>query len=76
MMNSMDDGYSGTNFDRPAFTEMMKLVEQRRVRTIIVKDLSRLGRNYLEVGRYTEVIFPENKVRFIAITDGVDFTRF
>lgn len=75
-MNSMDDGYSGTNFDRPAFTEMMKLVEQRRVRTIIVKDLSRLGRNYLEVGRYTEVIFPENKVRFIAITDGVDFTRF
>lgn len=68
----MDDGYSGTNFDRPAFTEMMELVEQRRVRTIIVKDLSRLGRNYLEVGRYTEVIFPENKVRFIAITDGVD----
>ena len=62
----MDDGYSGTNFDRPAFTEMMELVEQRRVRTIIVKDLSRLGRNYLEVGRYTEVIFPENKVRFIA----------
>ena len=51
---------------------MMELVEQRRVRTIIVKDLSRLGRNYLEVGRYTEVIFPENKVRFIAITDGVD----
>lgn len=56
----MDDGYSGTNFDRPAFAEMMELVEQRRVRTIIVKDLSRLGRNYLEVGRYTEVIFPEN----------------
>ena len=61
-----------STFDRPAFTEMMELVEQRRVRTIIVKDLSRLGRNYLEVGRYTEVIFPENKVRFIAITDGVD----
>lgn len=55
-----------------AFTEMLELVEQRRVRTIIVKDLSRLGRNYLEVGHYTEVVFPENKVRFIAITDGVD----
>lgn len=68
----MDDGYSGTNFDRPAFIEMMELVQQGRVKTILVKDLSRLGRNYLEVGRYTEVIFPEYKVRFIAITDGVD----
>lgn len=61
----MDDGYSGTNFDRPAFIEMMELVQQGRVKTILVKDLSRLG-------RYTEVIFPEYKVRFIAITDGVD----
>lgn len=68
----MDDGYSGTNFDRPAFIEMMELVQQGQVKTILVKDLSRLGRNYLEVGRYTEVIFPEYKVRFIAITDGVD----
>lgn len=68
----MDDGYSGTNFDRPAFIEMMELVQQGRVKTILVKDLSRLGRNYLEVGRYTDVIFPEYKVRFIAITDGVD----
>lgn len=68
----MDDSYSGTNFDRPAFIEMMELVQQGRVKTILVKDLSRLGRNYLEVGRYTEVIFPEYKVRFIAITDGVD----
>lgn len=57
----MDDGYSGTNFDRPAFTEMMELVEQRRVRTIIVKDLSRLGRNYLEVGRYTETLWTRTK---------------
>ena len=61
----MDYGYSGTNFDRPAFIEMMELVQQGRVKTILVKDLSRLG-------RYTEVIFPEYKVRFIAITDGVD----
>ena len=68
----MDDGYSGTNFDRPAFIEMMELVQQGRIKTILVKDLSRLGRNYLEVGRYTEVLFPEYKVRFIAITDGVD----
>lgn len=68
----MDNGYSGTNFDRPAFIEMMELVQQGWVKTILVKDLSRLGRNYLEVGRYTEVIFPEYKVRFIAITDRVD----
>ncbi len=68
----VDDGYSGTNFNRPDFQRMIGLVEQGKVGTVIVKDLSRLGRNYLESGNYTEVIFPEYKVRFIAINDNVD----
>ena len=70
-----DDGYSGTNFNRPDFQRMITLVEQGKVGTVIVKDLSRLGRNYLETGNYTEVIFPEYKVRFIAINDSVDTIR-
>lgn len=68
----VDDGYSGTNFNRPDFQRMIGLVEQGKVGTVIVKDLSRLGRNYLLTGNYTEVIFPEYKVRFIAINDNVD----
>ena len=68
----VDDGYSGTNFNRPDFQRMITLIEQGKVGTVIVKDLSRLGRNYLETGNYTEVIFPEYKVRFIAINDSVD----
>ena len=68
----VDDGYSGTNFNRPDFQRMIGLVEQGKVGTVIVKDLSRLGRNYLLTGQYTEIVFPENKVRFIAINDGVD----
>jgi len=68
----VDDGYSGTNFNRPDFQRMVSLVEQGKVGTVIVKDLSRLGRNYLVTGNNTEVIFPEYKVRFIAINDGVD----
>lgn len=67
-----DDGYSGTNFNRPAFKEIMELVENDEVTTIIVKDMSRLGREYLEVGRYTEIVFPNYDVRFIAIGDGID----
>ena len=67
-----DDGFSGTNFDRPQFKEMIADVESGEVKTIIVKDLSRLGRDYLTVGFYTEVYFPENDVRFIAVNDGVD----
>ena len=61
----VDDGYSETNFNRPDFQRMITLIEQGKVGTVIVKDLSRLGRNYLETGNYTEVIFPEYKVRFI-----------
>ena len=67
-----DDGYSGTNVNRPGFQEMLTDIEARRVSTVIVKDMSRFGRNYLEVGMYTEIRFPELDVRFIAINDGVD----
>lgn len=68
----VDDGYSGTTFDRPAFREMEQLVENSEVGIVIVKDMSRLGRNYLQVGMYTDVVFPDNDVRFIAINDNVD----
>lgn len=67
-----DDGFSGTNFNRPSWNEVMALVENEQVETLIVKDLSRLGREYLEVGRLTELVFPSCGVRFIAINDGVD----
>lgn len=67
-----DDGYSGTNFNRPAWKELMRLVESDQVATIIVKDMSRLGRDYLLVGQYTEMIFPSYGVRFIAVNNNVD----
>ena len=67
-----DDGFSGTNFNRPSWNEAMALIESEQVATLIVKDLSRLGREYLEVGRLTELVFPSCGVRFIAINDGVD----
>ena len=67
-----DDGYSGANFQRPGFQAMLADIEAGKVGTVIVKDMSRLGRNYLLVGMYTEMIFPQKGVRFIAINDGVD----
>ena len=67
-----DDGYSGTSFKRPGFQEMMTDIEAGLVSMVIVKDMSRFGRNYLEVGLYTEIRFPEMGVRFIAVNDGVD----
>ena len=67
-----DDGYSGANFQRPGFQAMLADIEAGQVGTVIVKDMSRLGRNYLQVGMYTEMIFPQKNVRFIAINDGVD----
>ena len=67
-----DDGYSGANFQRPGFQAMLADIEAGKVGTVIVKDMSRLGRNYLQVGMYTEMIFPQKGVRFIAINDGVD----
>lgn len=68
----VDDGFSGTNFDRPAWTELKGLIDEDKIGTIIVKDMSRLGRDYLKVGFYTEVVFLEKNIRFIAINNGID----
>ena len=68
----IDDGYTGSDFNRPAFKRMLEDVEDDKVSTIIVKDLSRFGRNHLHVGLYTEEFFPQRGVRFIAINDNVD----
>ena len=67
-----DDGYSGVNFNRPGFMEMIAEAEAGNIGTIIVKDMSRFGRNYLQVGFYTEVMFPQKDVRFIAINNSID----
>ena len=67
-----DDGFTGTNFDRPEFKRMMSDAESGKINTIVVKDLSRLGRNYIETGRLIEETFPEKGVRFIALGDNVD----
>ncbi len=67
-----DDGYTGVNFERPAFKQILDLIEKNEVATLITKDLSRLGRNYIEVGSYTEIYFPRNNVRYIAINDNFD----
>lgn len=68
----VDDGYSGTNFNRPSWSELLEKIENGEVATLIVKDMSRLGRDYLKVGFYTEVLFVEKGVRFIAINNGID----
>lgn len=70
-----DDGISGTTFERPAFMEAIKLVQMGKVANFVVKDLSRFGRDYLKVGMFTEMMFPEKDVRFIAINDNVDSLR-
>ena len=67
-----DDGYSGTNFNRPGFSALLEEIEAGRVENLVVKDLSRFGRNYLQVGYYTEILFPKKGVRFIAINNNVD----
>lgn len=67
-----DDGYSGTNFDRPGFLRMMEDIKAKKIDCVIVKDLSRFGRNYIEVGKYMERIFPFMGVRFISINDNYD----
>ena len=68
----IDDGYSGVLFDRPAFQEMMELIKEGKANCVIVKDLSRLGRDYIESGRYQEIVFPELGTRLIAVNDGYD----
>ena len=67
-----DDGYSGTNFNRPGFAALLEEIEAGHVEVLIVKDLSRFGRNYLQVGYYTEILFPKKGVRFIAVNNNVD----
>lgn len=67
-----DDGYTGRNFNRPGFQAMLAEVESGKIDTVIVKDMSRFGRNYLEVGFYTEMLFPKKQIRFIAINNNVD----
>lgn len=71
----MDDGYTGVNFDRPAFMEMMESVKNKEINCIIVKDFSRLGRNFIETGKYIEKIFPFMGVRFISVNDDYDSAR-
>ena len=68
----VDDGYTGANFDRPGFKRMLADAEAGKIGTIICKDMSRFGRDYLNVGLYTEIRFPEMGIRFIAMSDGVD----
>lgn len=68
----VDDGYSGTNFERPSFKKMITDIENGKINCVITKDLSRLGRNYLQSGAYIEMYFPQKNIRYIAITDGID----
>ena len=68
----IDDGYSGKDFNRPAFQRMLTDIKNGKINCVITKDLSRLGRNYIETGMYIELFFPENDVRYIALADGID----
>ena len=68
----VDDGFSGTDFDRPAFKEMLEDIKNKKINCVIVKDLSRFGRDHVMTGYYTETFFPENNVRFISISESVD----
>lgn len=67
-----DDGFSGLSFDRPDFNRMIKMIEEKKINTVITKDLSRLGRDYIEVGKYIDKYFPTHNVRYIAVNDGID----
>ena len=68
----IDQGYTGTNFNRPAFQRMIRDINSGKVNMVVTKDLSRLGRDYVETGEYIEKWFPENNVRYVSVTDGID----
>ena len=68
----VDDGISGTTFDRPGFNEMIQDIENKSINMVITKDLSRLGRDYIKTGHYIENYFPQNNIRYVAITDCID----
>ena len=68
----VDDGYTGTNFNRPGFQQMLSDIDMGYVSAVMVKDLSRLGRDYVSVGHYTDSYFPDRNVRFIAVNDSID----
>ena len=68
----VDDGVSGVTMDRPGFNEMMRQLEEGKASALFVKDLSRLGRNYIEVGRLMEEFFPEHDIRLVAVSDNID----
>ena len=68
----VDDGISGTTFDRPQFNRLITDIENQKINMVITKDLSRLGRDYIKTGYYIENYFPENQVRYVSILDGID----
>ncbi|MCI8637083.1 MAG: recombinase family protein [Clostridia bacterium] len=68
----VDDGISGTTFDRPGFNKMLQDIEKGTINMVITKDLSRLGRDYIKTGHYIENYFPQNNIRYVAITDAID----
>ena len=68
----VDDGYSGTSFERPSFKKMIEGIKSGEIKRVIIKDMSRFGRDYLQVGMYTEIMFAEYDIHFIAVNDGVD----
>lgn len=68
----IDQGYTGTNFNRPAFQAMIRDINFRKVNMVVTKDLSRLGRDYIETGKYIEKWFPEHEIRYVSVTDGID----
>ena len=70
-----DDGYSGLNFNRPAFSRLLEDIDSGKVNLVITKDLSRLGRDYIQTGYYTDVYFSRKRVRYIAVNDGIDTNR-
>lgn len=68
----IDDGYTGTNFDRPGFQKMLKDIENKKINMVVTKDMSRLGRDYIKTGEYVENWFPAHKVRYVSVSDGID----